>query len=151
MRRAEKEITDQAEIDEIVRQARVVRLAMIDGARPYMIPMLYGFDGDHLFLHSARGGRKVDVLRENPEVCFECEVGVVLRPTENICSWSVDYRSVIGYGRAVFLEDEVEKQKAMETLLEHYADPPFEMPAPALASTCMIRVDIQSMTGKRSG
>ena len=151
MRRAEKEITDQAEIHEILRQARVVRLAMIDGVRPYMIPMLYGFDGDHLYVHSARDGRKLAVLRKNPEVCFECEVDVGLRPTENICSWSVDYRSVIGYGRAVFLEDEVEKQKAMEILLEHYADPPFEIPAPALASTCMIRVEIQSMTGKRSG
>ena len=111
MRRAEKEITDQAEIHDILREARLLRLAMIDGERPYMVPMLYGFDGDHLYLHSAREGRKVDVLTCNPEVCFECEVGVRLSPTENICRWGVDYQSVIGYGRAVILTDGVEKKQ----------------------------------------
>ena len=71
MRRRDKEITDQAELRRILQDARVCRLAMCDGDRPYLVPMSFALDGDDLVLHSARSGRKLEVLARNPAVCFE--------------------------------------------------------------------------------
>ncbi len=150
MRRSDKEIADREEVAAILRGAEVVRLAMVDCGRPYLVPLLYGFDGERLFFHSAFEGRKIDILRKNPHVCFECEVAVSLKPSDNICRWSVNYRSVIGYGRVVFLDDPVEKHAAMEIVLKHYAQPPFTIHSSALEAVCMFRLDIETMSAKRS-
>jgi uncharacterized protein len=150
MRRSEKEIANREEISAILREAEVIRLAMVDCDRPYLVPVLYGFDGEHLYFHSACEGRKIDILRKNPHVCFECEVDVSLKPSDSICRWSVHYQSVIGCGKVVFLDDPVEKREAMDILLLHYAQPPFQISSSALETVCMLRLDIETMSGKRS-
>jgi uncharacterized protein len=66
MRRDEKEIGYPREVRAILERARVVRVAMVDGARPYLVPLSFALDGDDLVLHSAQEGRKLDVLRRNP-------------------------------------------------------------------------------------
>ncbi len=73
-----------------------------------------------------------------------------LKPSDNICRWSVNYRSVIGYGRVVFLDDPVEKYAAMEIVLRHYARPPFNIHSSALEAVCMLRLDIETLSAKRS-
>ncbi len=150
MRRSEKEITDRNELAAILREAEVLRLAMMDGSSAYLVPVLYGFDGENLFFHSACEGRKIDILRKNPYVCFECETDVSLKPSEDICRWSVHYRSVIGYGRVVFLHDPAEKCDAMEILLQHYAEPPFQISSSAMETVCMLRLEIEKISGKAS-
>jgi hypothetical protein len=76
MRRKDREITDRAELLRILAKARVCRLALVDGDRPYVVPLTFALDGADLVLHSARTGRKLDILRRNPAVCFEVEEGV---------------------------------------------------------------------------
>lgn len=48
MRRSEKEITDRPELLRIVAGAKVCRVAMSDGARPYLVPLSFALDGDDL-------------------------------------------------------------------------------------------------------
>ena len=106
MRRAEREIRDPGELEDVIRRAEVCRLGMVDGGEPYIVPMNFGYRDGHLYFHCAREGRKLDVLRANPRVCFELEAGVRTVRGETACKWSTAYESVIGWGTATVLMDE---------------------------------------------
>lgn len=153
MRHPEKAITDPAAIDGILQRGLVCHLAMVDGDRPYVVPLCYGYREGVLYAHSGREGRKLDVLRRNPAVCFEISVDVALVPTESPCRWSMRYRSVIGTGRATLLDDPEGKRAALEIIVAHYGDAPDgreRYPDAVLARTMIIRVDVESLSGKEN-
>jgi nitroimidazol reductase NimA-like FMN-containing flavoprotein (pyridoxamine 5'-phosphate oxidase superfamily) len=60
------------------------------------------------------------------------------------------YRSVIGYGKASFVTDENLKRKAFDIIMKQYTDGAFLYEEASLTSTVIIKVDIESMTGKNS-
>ena len=150
MRRKDKEIIDQDEIQAIIDRSLVCRLAMVDGDTPYIVPLCFGYDGDKLYFHSANTGRKLDILRRNPKVCFEFEVNCRVKPGENACKWGMSFKSVIGFGKAVFIDDTESKRKALDIILQQYSDGTFEYPANAIKNIVVIKVEIESMTGKQS-
>jgi nitroimidazol reductase NimA-like FMN-containing flavoprotein (pyridoxamine 5'-phosphate oxidase superfamily) len=150
MRRKEKEITDQTEIESIIKQSQVCRLAMVDGDVPYLVPLCFGFRDGVLYFHSAREGKKLDILRQNNSVCFEFDVVSGLSTAKTACDWGINYRSVIGFGKAVILESPEEKRSALEIITEQYADKDYQLTDGAVEETLVIKVDIESMTGKSS-
>jgi len=98
MRKAEREIKDQRELEDVIRRAEVCRLAMIDDGVPYIVPMNFGYRDGTFYFHCAREGRKLDILRKHPRVCFELEADVRLAKGGAPCKWSTSYESVIGWG-----------------------------------------------------
>ncbi len=76
MRRKDKEITDKRGIEEILRKALVCRVAMCNGESPYCVPMNFCYMNGSLYLHSAKEGKKLEILRRNNRVCFEVDVDV---------------------------------------------------------------------------
>ena len=151
MRRAEKEITDRAEIDEIIHAARVCRLGLADNDQPYVVPLHFGYDYPYLYFHSATAGRKLAVLDKNPKVCFEFDHLEKLMKNKVACEWSAAFVSVIGEGVAERVEDFDEKQKAIACIMAQYSSRTFEFPQENLERTSVIRVKVSQMTGKRSG
>ena len=65
MHRNDKEIKDVAAIEGVLRAAKVCRLGLCDGDRPYVVALCFGYDGDALYFHSAGQGKKLDILRKN--------------------------------------------------------------------------------------
>ena len=112
MRRADKEIKDRSEIEAVLREAKVCRIAMCRGDEPYVVPVVFGYEEGAIYFHSATEGKKLDMLKANPRVCFEVDVDVEVVVGKVPCASGVKYRSVIGWGRAEFIEDEEEKAKA---------------------------------------
>jgi len=151
MRKSELEITDRAEIEEILRQATVVHVGMADAGRPYVVPMNFGYAGGCLYLHSGAEGRKIDVLKRNPLVCFEVDANVEVVPGKAPCRFGMKYRSVIGYGKATFIEDAQGKIEAFNVMMPKFRPGPYEYGEDPLARAVVIRIDIDSMTGKRAG
>jgi nitroimidazol reductase NimA-like FMN-containing flavoprotein (pyridoxamine 5'-phosphate oxidase superfamily) len=152
MRRKEREIKDKAEIESIINKASVCRLAMTDGKQPYLVPLCFGYKDNALYFHSAREGKKLDILRKNNNVCFEFDTDHELVASENACDWGMKYRSVIGYGTASLLDEPESKEKALEIILEHYsAKGLFSYREKGFQKTMIIKVDIESMTGKKAG
>lgn len=150
MRRREQEITDRGELRAILEAARVVRLAMVDGDRPYLLPLSFALDGDDLVLHSARAGRKLDVLRANPEVCFEVEDGVALVAAEEACDFTFRFRTVVGSGRVEFVEAPAERARLLALFGPRYGAPPGPPPEAEVRRTQVLRVRVRELTGKRS-
>ena len=151
MRRTDKEITDEPAILAIIENAQVCRLAMADGNKPYMVPLCFGYENQTLFFHSALKGRKIDFLRKNPRVCFEFEAAVETVPAEEACSWGMQYKSVIGFGQAEFINDTDDKRRALDIIMAQYSDQIYQFPDDKLKATAVFKVEIDRMSGKQSG
>jgi uncharacterized protein len=150
MRRKDKEIDDPAVIESILRRSVVCRLAMADGNQPYVVPLSFGFRDRALYFHSARQGRKVDILKRNPRVCFEFDIDASVKKSGVPCRWGMKFRSVIGTGTARFVEDPAEKRYALGAILAQYSSESFEYPDSEIEKIVIIRVDIEEMSGKQS-
>ena len=150
MRKVEREIKDQTEVLAIMKEALVCRLGLSDEGAPYVVPMNFGLGESCLYLHCAREGRKLDILRKNDRVCFEMDLLREIKQAQTACGWGARYESVIGFGRAVLVKDSYEKRAALDRIMEHYgARAPFSYEDDILAKTEVIRIDIESVTGKR--
>ncbi len=112
MRRKEKQITDKKQMEQILEQAQVCRLAMVDKGHPYVVPLNFGYRNGSLYFHSALEGRKINVLNVNAQVCFEVDELVKMNKAAQACDWGVSFRSVIGTGTARMLETPAEKRLA---------------------------------------
>ena len=150
MRRKEKEITNREDIENILRKSKVCRLAMVDGDKPYMVPLNFGYSDGCLFFHCAKQGRKIDLIKKNPNICFEVDELIRLKKASLACDWGIDFKSVIGSGKAQFLEDSKEKIQALNAIMSQYSGRTFEYPDEMLEKTCVIKVVIDEMTGKQS-
>jgi nitroimidazol reductase NimA-like FMN-containing flavoprotein (pyridoxamine 5'-phosphate oxidase superfamily) len=151
MRRKDKKITDRDVIDSIIKESKVCRLALMGDDRPYIVPFSFGYDGSSLFFHGSPEGKKIDILRKNSTVCFEFDNGGEPIPSDGACSWSVRYKSVIGYGTARLIEDIDSKIRALEIIMRQYSEQSFAYPEETVKKTAVIKVDIETVTGKMSG
>ena len=154
MRRRDKEIKDKKTIQWILKEALVCRIALCQDNKPYIIPMNFGFKDKCLYLHSAAEGRKIDILKENKNICFEMDIKTQIVKSENACSWGMKYYSVIGSGKALFIEDKSEKKKILDIIMQKYSEndtKSFEYSKSALDKTTVIKVEITEITGKQSG
>ena len=150
VRRAEREIKDPSAIRRIMEEAPVCRIGLADGGMPYVVPMNFGLGENCIYLHCAAEGKKLDIIRRNDRVCFEMDLfrGVILG--QSPCGCSCRYESVIGFGRAVIVDDPGEKKAALDRIMEHYGEqvPPVYKPD-IIAKTTVIRIAIERLTAKR--
>jgi nitroimidazol reductase NimA-like FMN-containing flavoprotein (pyridoxamine 5'-phosphate oxidase superfamily) len=151
MRRSEREIESRADIDAVIRHCQVCRLGLADGDEPYVVPLCFGYDGETLYFHCAHEGRKVDIMRRNSRVCFEFDIVEQITEGATACGWGMRFQSVIGRGVASVVEDLEEKRRALALIMAQYAgDRPFEFPEDAVDQTAIVRVKIDSITGKQT-
>ena len=153
MRRKDRQITDLEAIRAILDKAKVLHLAMIDGDRPYVVPLNYGYTLENgaltLYLHSAREGRKLDVLRQNDRVAFVLATNVSQVTGGDIpCKYGEAYASVMGEGRAVLLTDSAEKMAALSILMKTQTGRTFSFTPEMTDGVAVIRIDVDSFTAK---
>ena len=152
MRRADKKIKDNRQIDEIIQKANCCRIALVDGIYPYIVPVNFAASNNHLYFHSAKEGRKIDILRKNNSICFEMDIEGEIVNGQKACSWGMKYVSVIGFGQAFFIEDNAGKKKALDLLMEKYAGKSgFSYADEELDKIIVIDVKIDTVSGKQSG
>ncbi len=157
MRRQDREITDRAEILDIIRRCRVCHVAFHGGEYPYVVPLNFGIEqrGDRLFLyfHGATEGKKIELLRRDPRVAFVMETiqGSAAAEGNIACRCSMFYESVMGEGTISLLTEE-EKPAAFRHLMRHYygeeADE-FSFETSTLARTVAMQLAVSRLSAKR--
>ena len=152
MRNVKKQITDSEELHRILDQATVMRLGMLDGGRPYVVPLNFARDGETIWFHGAAVGHKIDCLRAAPAVCVEVDRLIALRTGPDACDdWSATYESVIGFGTAEIVEDETEKLHGLRVLMRKYSGrEDWEFSGTSVRGTAVVRIRLEALTGKRS-
>lgn len=150
MRRKEKEITNKADIEAILKKAFVCHLGLADGDRPYVVPMNYGYEDGHVYLHGATEGKKLDIIKKNDKVCFEMELFQqdVIKPGDQPCDWGTAFQSVIGFGTAELLQTDEEKTRALNIIIKPHDGRNFTFPEEMLKRTAVIDITVEEMTGK---
>jgi uncharacterized protein len=87
------------EIRNLLTSQVVGRLACTDGNQPYIVPVTYSYDGKYIY-GQTNEGMKLQILRNNPAVCFEVDSMTDMR----------NWKSAVVYGSFEELSDEQEKE-----------------------------------------
>ena len=149
-----RDLTFRPEIEAIIENCESCNLAMAGGdGMPYVVPMNFGYEEGYIYMHSAQRGRKIDIMRQNPNVCVSFSTDHQLRwvNEEVACSWGMKYRSVLAFGTVEFIEDYDEKVKSLKVIMKHYSDREFEFNAPAVNDVLVFRVKVDKLEGRVYG
>lgn len=149
MGKQERTIADRAEMEAIICACKVCRLGMADRGEPYVVPMSFGYDGTAVFLHTGLKGRKIGILRSHPRACLEFDILDGMIESDRGCGWSMRFRSVLVFGTAVELSDTEEKRCGLAAIMAQYSPGNYTFPDEILERTAVIRIDIESMTGRK--
>ncbi len=110
-------------IQDIVASCEVIRLGFIDSGEVYIVPLNFGYsfeeDGYIFYFHSAKAGRKVELVKSSPMVGFEMDANYQLAPADIACNCSSRWQSIIGTGLVKQIEDNREKVFALERIMKH--------------------------------
>jgi nitroimidazol reductase NimA-like FMN-containing flavoprotein (pyridoxamine 5'-phosphate oxidase superfamily) len=110
---------DKETIYRILDEGLVCHVGIVEGNQPVVIPMNYARHDDALVLHGAPASRLVKYVRAGHPVCVTVTLldGLVL--ARSVYHHSMNYRSVVVFGRGRLIEAEQEKLAALEVLTEH--------------------------------
>jgi nitroimidazol reductase NimA-like FMN-containing flavoprotein (pyridoxamine 5'-phosphate oxidase superfamily) len=155
MRRKDRQVSSFSDIVEIIEKCDVIRLGMSDNGIPYIVPLDFGYEARDgmltFYFHSAREGRKIDILKSNPYVCFEMDCSHSITRHEQACEWSAEHESVIGYGSVSFLEKDFERKSAMDAIMKKYGfEGTPEYSPHVFGRTALYKLTVESMNGKRN-
>ncbi len=151
--RREREVTDIDEIIGILDRAKIAHIGMIDGNKPYVVPMNYGYKIEDnmltLYLHGATKGRKLDVLKANPNVFVEIDADIVPFEGDVACRYGVSYSSVMGEGVAEIVEDAEGKMETLTYLMKTQTGGDFEFSEKMVGGVTAIKIRIAEFTAKK--
>ncbi|MEY8395699.1 pyridoxamine 5'-phosphate oxidase family protein [Lachnospiraceae bacterium 45-P1] len=128
MRRKDRELTDMAEIFEIVKRETVCTVAFYDEPFPYLIPLNYGARVEEgklvLYFHGAARGTKFELLKKNPRVSFSIfgrnKIKLV---REYACKSSTSFESVCGSGNVKIIGEPEKKREGLAVIMNHIGAP----------------------------
>ena len=152
MTKRERQVTDPEQIRHILDTARVLHLGLAVNNEPYVVPLNYGYIMENgklvLYLHSAQRGKKLDMLRANPNVFFEMDCDRVPFESKLPCQYGMVYSSIMGRGVATIVEDVEEKKRAMTILMKTQSGKDFEFNDRLVSMVAVVRVDVSEYTAK---
>ncbi|HKG14735.1 MAG TPA: pyridoxamine 5'-phosphate oxidase family protein [Pyrinomonadaceae bacterium] len=104
---------------DILDEGFVCHVGFVSDGLPVVIPTAYGRVGDRLYLHGARASRMLKTLGAGADVCVNVTLvdGLVL--ARSAFHHSINYRSVVVFGRAHVVESDAEKVSALLAFTEH--------------------------------
>lgn len=154
--RPQRGLHDREIVNQILDEALVVHVGFIADNQPYVIPMGYGRDGEQLYLHGSTASRMLKSLEQGIEICVSATLldGIVI--ARSLFHHSMNYRSVVLFGRATLVESEAEKMHALKILTEQIVPGRWEQartPTPQeLKGTTVLAFPIEEGSAKiRSG
>lgn len=96
---------NEMEIKNVLSSQVLGRLACTDGKQPYIVPLTYTYDGEYIY-GQINEGMKLELLRKNPNVCFEVDMMTDMR----------NWRSVLVFGEFEELKSKKDSEKARDIL-----------------------------------
>ena len=152
MTKRERQVTDPDQILHILDAGKVLHLGLAVDNVPYVVPMNYGYTMEDgrltLYLHSALQGRKLDMIRANPNVFFEIDCDRMPFSGRVPCQYGLVYSSVMGRGTAAIVEDVEEKKQAMTILMRTQTGKEFSFEDRLVSIVAVIRIDVAEYTAK---
>jgi len=150
----EKAAYDKATVHRILDAALVAHVAFVQDGAPVVVPMIYGREGETLYLHGARKARVIRLLQQTDRACLNVTLvdGIVF--ARSAFNSSMNYRSVTVFGTPRLVDDEQGKLHSMRVISEHTMPGRWdELREPLereVRMTGVIALDIESASAKIS-
>lgn len=152
MSRNTDELDDRTRMEQILCAESVGHLAMsLDGAL-YLVPINYTYVDGRILFHCALEGKKLDMIRANPNVCFEVsrQEGQPAPHAGELCD--APFESVICWGTARVVEDVEERQRVLhefQTRYAKYGQAPEPISLERAEKCGAVEITVNRMTGRR--
>jgi nitroimidazol reductase NimA-like FMN-containing flavoprotein (pyridoxamine 5'-phosphate oxidase superfamily) len=157
LRRKDRAMPGDAEIEDLLRRSQFGVTATSFDNQPFLHTSLFYYlpEARRIYLHTALQGRTRENILRNPQVCFSvAEMGRLL-PADTAMEFSNEYASVIAFGRARLVDDDEEKRRGLQALLDKYF--PDHRPGrdyrpitqDELDRTSVFAIEIDEWSGKR--
>lgn len=143
--------SDKEKIEGIIHRSMVCRLGLSDKGKPYIVPLNFAYANNSLYFHSAPRGRKLDIIRENPQVCVEFDIPGAFIDHENPCKAGFSYESVILHGTARIVDEVDKKKQALSLLTQRYTGRQTSFSGKEAETVAIIEVPVEQATGKENG
>jgi len=147
-------ITDQNEIEEIIRKCSYCSVGMVDQkGNPYVVPMNFAYKDGVIYMHSGPEGKKSEIIAHNPTVCISfCEGHELVYQSRQIaCSYSMKSRSVMCVGKVQLIEDLEEKRSILDFFMKQYTDNTCGYAKPSLLNVRVWTVKVEKMSCRSFG
>jgi uncharacterized protein len=151
-RRAQRGNYDRTVIHQILDEGLICHVGFVVDGQPFVIPTAYGRIDDQLYIHGSPMSRMLRSLQQGIEVCITVTLldGLVL--ARSAFHHSMNYRSVVIFGKTTVVETPAEKMTALKAFTEHimrdrWAEvrPPT---APELAGTLVLALSLEEASAK---
>ena len=149
--KAIQDIVELEELESIIRKCDICHVGMVDVDEPYVLAFNFGYEDQTVWLHCAKEGKKLEILKRNNNVCisFNADQKLFARHEQVACSWRMAYRSVLIHGQAILVEDEEEKMKGLNSMMKNYSDREFSYSKPAVDNIMVIKIPVAAITGRQ--
>ena len=150
--RRELEVTDREKIVRILDTCQIVHVAMVDAGMPYLVPLNYGYtledDQLVLYMHGGLHGRKIDVMRKNPNVFFEMNCEVEPFDGNMACQYGTSYSSIMGTGVVEILDDVEAKKEGLTLFMKSQTGRDFEFTDKMVSAVNVMKITVKEFTAK---
>jgi uncharacterized protein len=118
-RRAQRGNYDRAVIHQILDEGLICHVGFVVDGQPFVIPTAYGRIDEQIYIHGSPMSRMLRSLQQGIEVCITVTLldGLVL--ARSAFHHSMNYRSVVIFGKAIVVEAPAEKMTALKAFTEH--------------------------------
>jgi nitroimidazol reductase NimA-like FMN-containing flavoprotein (pyridoxamine 5'-phosphate oxidase superfamily) len=112
-------VYDRELVYSILDEGLICHVGFAVEGRPFVIPTGYARDGDRIYIHGSQASRMLRTLKGGIDVCVTVTLldGLVL--ARSAFHHSMNYRSVVVFGRTTMVEDPAEKVAALLNFSEH--------------------------------
>jgi nitroimidazol reductase NimA-like FMN-containing flavoprotein (pyridoxamine 5'-phosphate oxidase superfamily) len=153
MRRKDREISDPAEVRKILDRSDSCRIGFAVNGTPYIVAMNFGYRWAErlmLFFHCAKEGRKLELMDQNPLVCFQMDMDHELIRGRYACAWGMHYRSLAGTGMLSRIKITEEKIEGLNRIMAHYGSGENnEYDLKMVEATEVLKLDVIEYCGKK--
>ena len=115
----EKAVYDRDEVHGVLDAGLVAAVGFVQDAAPVVVPMIYGRDGETIYLHGARKARIIRLLEQTEQACLNVTLLDGLVYARSVFNSSMNYRSATVFGTPVLIDGAEEKLQAMHVISEH--------------------------------
>lgn len=154
-----RQLKDKADYDtdtvhSILDAGIVAHVAFVQDGEPVVVPMIYGREGNTIYLHGARKARVIRLLEQTDRACMNVTLldGIVY--ARSVFNSSMNYRSVTVFGTPILVEGSAAKLEAMRHISEHTMpgrwDEVRESHEKEVKMTGVITLEIESASAKIS-
>ena len=143
---------DAETIYSILDEALICHVAFTQGNEPFVIPSLYARLDDSILLHGAKASRLMKYIQEGGQVSIAVSLIDGLVVARSVFHHSVNYRSVVLFGKGTLVKAEAEKMHALQVITEHILPGRWaeaRKPTPKeLNATTVVSIPIDSASAK---